>query len=334
MNKRRKYLSNLVKLNVEFYDYDVFRIVAGSHDKHINILNHLFDTEIITKGKDVFCDLGDDSLKKLEEVLKLLIKVAQLDNNLEERDVIYISKQIEHSSEEDILKIYKNKFLILTGVNGKPVYAKTQAQIKYMKKLDNYSLVFGIGPAGTGKTYLAVLYAVKKLKEGQVKKIILTRPAVEAGEKLGFLPGDLKEKVDPYLRPLYDALYESLGSKQVDMMIEKGTIEIAPLAYMRGRTLDNAIVILDEAQNTTAKQMKLFLTRLGFNSKMIVTGDITQIDLPQKELSGLVHATTILRNLEQVSVIEFEMSDVVRHPLVQSVLERYENDERKHNKLF
>lgn len=324
-----------MKLNVEFYDYDVFRVVAGSQDKHISILNHLFDTQIVTKGKDVFCDLNEeDSIKKLERVLTLLIKVAQLDHYLEERDVIYISKQIGHSSEDDILKIYKNKFLILTGVNGKPVYAKTQAQIKYLKALDKNALVFGIGPAGTGKTYLAVLYAVKKLKEGQAKKIILTRPAVEAGEKLGFLPGDLKEKVDPYLRPLYDALYESLGAKQVDMMIEKGTIEIAPLAYMRGRTLDNAIVILDEAQNTTAKQMKLFLTRLGFNSKMIVTGDITQIDLPQKELSGLVHATTILRQLEQVSVIEFEMPDVVRHPLVQSVLERYENDERKHPKLF
>jgi phosphate starvation-inducible PhoH-like protein len=207
-------------------------------------------------------------------------------------------------------------------------------QKHYINAINKNDLVFGIGPAGTGKTYVAVMNAVSKLKDGSIKKIILTRPAVEAGESLGFLPGDLKEKVDPYLRPLYDALYEALGSKQTEELIEKGTIEIAPLAYMRGRTLENAYVILDEAQNTTTNQMKLFLTRLGFNSKMVVTGDITQIDLPRKTGSGLVQAVDLLKQVDGIDIIAFERVDVIRHPLVQKVLERYENYENKYNKLF
>jgi len=223
--------------------------------------------------------------------------------------------------------IYVNRLFITKTFTGKPIYAKTINQTQYIKAINSKDLVFSIGPAGTGKTYIAVVNALAKLREGQIKKIILTRPAVEAGESLGFLPGDLKEKVDPYLRPLYDALYEVLGKKQIEDLIEKGIIEIAPLAYMRGRTLENAYVILDEAQNTTYNQMKLFLTRLGFNSKMVVTGDITQIDLPKKIESGLVNSIKLLDGVAGIEIIRFERVDVIRHPLVQKVLERYEEYE-------
>jgi phosphate starvation-inducible PhoH-like protein len=209
---------------------------------------------------------------------------------------------------------------------NKPIYPKTIRQIDYVKALSKYDMVFGIGPAGTGMTYLAVIHAVSLLKDGKIKKLILTRPAVEAGENLGFLPGDLKEKIDPYLRPLYDALYDSLGREQTDMLIEKSVIEIAPLAYMRGRTLDNAYVILDEAQNTTNMQMKMFLTRLGFNSKMVITGDISQIDLPSNVKSGLKTAIHILKGINRISIVEFEKYDVVRHPLVARIIERYDEE--------
>lgn len=211
-------------------------------------------------------------------------------------------------------------------MSGKLIYPKTLGQKEYYYALKNNDVVFGIGPAGTGKTYLAVIFAVQALKNNEVQKIVLTRPAVEAGENLGFLPGDLKEKVDPYLRPLYDALYDMLGQEQTERLIDKGTIEIAPLAYMRGRTLEDAYVILDEAQNTTDAQMKMFLTRLGFNSKMIITGDITQIDLPRGTMSGLRRALHILKNVSGIRFIYLSALDVVRHPVVQRIIERYEND--------
>lgn len=204
------------------------------------------------------------------------------------------------------------------------IYPKTLGQKDYYFALKNNDVVFGIGPAGTGKTYLAVVFAVDALKNNVVKKIVLTRPAVEAGENLGFLPGDLKEKVDPYLRPLYDALHDMLGVEQTERLIEKGVIEIAPLAYMRGRTLEDAYVILDEAQNTTDNQMKMFLTRLGFNSKMIITGDVTQIDLPRGVESGLIKALRILKGVKGISFVELTALDVVRHPVVQRIIERYE----------
>lgn len=208
--------------------------------------------------------------------------------------------------------------------SGKAIYAKTLKQIEYVNALKENDIVFGVGPAGTGKTYLAVVYAVSLLKKGIIKHIVLTRPAIEAGESLGFLPGDLKEKIDPYLRPLYDALYDTLGNKSVDQMIENGVIEIAPLAYMRGRTLENCFCILDEAQNTTEMQMKMFLTRLGFNSKMVITGDISQIDLPNGKRSGLVNACNILKNIDDIKIIKFEKLDVVRNPLVQKIIEAYD----------
>jgi phosphate starvation-inducible protein PhoH and related proteins len=240
---------------------------------------------------------------------------------------MYIIKLAEKDELNDVFDLYRNRKKILVNDQGKSIYPKTFNQRKYVEALNNYDLIFGVGPAGTGKTYLAVAQAVADLKNSKVKKLILTRPVVEAGENLGFLPGDLKEKVDPYLVPLYDALYEMLGTETTNSLIDKGIIEIAPLAYMRGRTLENAFVILDEAQNTTKVQMKMFLTRLGFASKMVITGDPSQSDLPKTDASGLNQALSLLRNLEDIKIIEFEKIDVVRHPLVQRILERYESNE-------
>jgi len=263
----------------------------------------------------------------LESIFKVLVKIADSKISLQERDIIYIINLGLNDQLEDAYTLYKNRKRILVNTHGKSIYPKTFNQVKYLDAIEENPLTFGVGPAGTGKTYLAVAVAVKELKKGEVKKIILTRPVVEAGESLGFLPGDLKEKVDPYLIPLYDALYEMLGLESTQTLIEKGIIEIAPLAYMRGRTLENAFIILDEAQNTTTSQMKMFLTRLGFGSKMIVTGDPSQVDLKHNVRSGLREALSILRNIEDIKIIEFERLDVVRHPLVQNILERYEASE-------
>ena len=225
---------------------------------------------------------------------------------------------------ENLLELYSKPLVVGRKVTGKNVYPKTLNQRQYVLNLYNKDITFGIGPAGTGKTYLAVIYAVSLLKEGSIKKIILTRPAVEAGESLGYLPGDLKEKIAPYLRPLYDALYDALGVEQTKDLIEKEIIEIAPLAYMRGRTLEHSCVLLDEAQNTTTKQMKMFLTRLGTKSKMIITGDISQIDLPKGVKSGLIEATEILKGIKEIGITKFTKDDVIRHLLVAKILERYE----------
>jgi len=329
------YLDNLVKLQVKFNDLNAFRMVLGNQDKNIKVLGTIYETHIFSKGEDIYVDtLNQTVIAQIEKVLVTLIQIATNNITVNERDIIYIAKLVETMTVDEISDIYINRELITKTVGGKPIFAKTINQKHYIHAINKNDLVFAIGPAGTGKTYVAVMNAISKLKDGSVKKIILTRPAVEAGESLGFLPGDLKEKVDPYLRPLYDALYEALGTKQTEEMIEKGIIEIAPLAYMRGRTLEQAYVILDEAQNTTTNQMKLFLTRLGFSSKMVVTGDITQIDLPKKTNSGLVQATHLLENVEGISIITFERIDVIRHPLVQKVLERYENYENKYGKLF
>lgn len=218
---------------------------------------------------------------------------------------------------------------IITTASGKPIKAKTLGQQSYIEKIKNNDIVFGIGPAGTGKTYLAVAMAVRSFKQGEVNRIILTRPAVEAGESLGFLPGDLQDKVDPYLRPLYDGLFEILGFETYQGFVEKGMIEVAPLAYMRGRTLDNAFVILDEAQNTTNEQMKMFLTRLGYGSKAIITGDKTQVDLPRGKMSGLRIAERILKNIDGIAFQNFSSIDVVRHPLVQKIIDAYEVDDAR-----
>ena len=263
-------------------------------------------------------------------IIELLCQLTIKNIQWKERDLIHIIKLVVHATNDkdidSIIEFYQNKQVVLNTYEGKKIYAKTLKQKLYLDMLKKSSVVFAIGSAGTGKTYLGVAYAVSQLKKGTIKKIIITRPVVEAGEKLGFLPGDLKEKVDPYLIPIYDALEEFVGKESLTKLIEKGNIEIAPLAYMRGRTLDNAIIILDEAQNTTKSQMKMFLTRLGFNSKMIITGDITQIDLPSNQGSGLVEATNILKKIKGIDIVHFIQDDVMRHPLVSKIIERYEEN--------
>lgn len=241
---------------------------------------------------------------------------------MSERDVQYAVELAKDFRADQLLDLFKGE--ITTTFRGKPIRVKTIGQKHYVSTIKKRDIVFGIGPAGTGKTYLAVVLAVTALKEGSVKRIVLTRPAVEAGENLGFLPGDLQEKVDPYLRPLYDALYDVMGPDQVAKALERGLIEIAPLAYMRGRTLEDAFIILDEAQNTTPEQMKMFLTRLGFGSKMVITGDVTQIDLPRGKKSGLIEAKTILSGIEELGFVYFAEQDVVRHSLVQKIIVAYD----------
>lgn len=260
-----------------------------------------------------------DMLGQLFNVLLSLIRSGYI---LTERDVQYAVELAKDFRADQLLDLFKGE--ITTTFRGKPIRVKTIGQKHYVTTIKKRDIVFGIGPAGTGKTYLAVVLAVAALKEGSVKRIILTRPAVEAGESLGFLPGDLQEKVDPYLRPLYDALYDVMGPDQVAKALERGLIEIAPLAYMRGRTLDDSFIILDEAQNTTPEQMKMFLTRLGFGSKMVITGDVTQIDLPRGKKSGLIEAKAILSDIEELGFVYFAEQDVVRHSLVQKIIVAYD----------
>ncbi|MBO2943256.1 PhoH family protein [Paenibacillus sp. F411] len=260
-----------------------------------------------------------ESLQQLFEVLLQLVRNGYI---LTERDVLYAVELAMDLRADQLLDLYKGE--ITTTFRGKPIRVKTIGQKHYVTTIKKKDIVFGVGPAGTGKTYLAVVLAVSALKEGTVKRIVLTRPAVEAGESLGFLPGDLQEKVDPYLRPLYDALYDVMGPDQTAKALERGLIEIAPLAYMRGRTLDDSFIILDEAQNTTPEQMKMFLTRLGFGSKMVITGDVTQIDLPRGKKSGLVEAKIILSEIEDIGFVYFAEQDVVRHSLVQKIIVAYD----------
>ncbi|OMF74120.1 PhoH family protein [Paenibacillus glucanolyticus] len=260
-----------------------------------------------------------ESLQQLFEVLLQLVRNGYM---LTERDILYAVELAKELRADQLLDLYKGE--ITTTFKGKPIRVKTIGQKHYVTTIKKRDVIFGIGPAGTGKTYLAVVLAVAAIKEGSVKRIILTRPAVEAGESLGFLPGDLQEKVDPYLRPLYDALYDVMGPDQTAKALERGLIEIAPLAYMRGRTLDDSFIILDEAQNTTPEQMKMFLTRLGFGSKMVITGDVTQIDLPRGKKSGLIEAKRILSDIEEVGFVYFAEQDVVRHSLVQKIIVAYD----------
>ncbi|MCF7923685.1 MAG: PhoH family protein [Candidatus Izimaplasma sp.] len=301
--------------------------LLGVHDKNIKLLADLLDVEIFTNNQELVIKSDDSNkIEKFKAIIHILLELIKNNIVFNERDIIYIYHLLEKASEAEIISLFLSRKEIIKTFTGKPIYPKTINQKTYIEAIQKNTLVFGIGPAGTGKTYLAVLLAIKNLKANKIKRIILTRPAVEAGEKLGFLPGDLKEKVDPYLRPLYDALFDVLGAKESADLLEKQIIEVAPLAYMRGRTLDNAFVILDEAQNTTINQMKLFLTRLGFGTKMIVTGDITQSDLPTNQKSGLIRAKEILKNINSVAIINFDKTDVVRHPLVQTIIERFKND--------
>ncbi|MCD2136853.1 PhoH family protein [Salinicoccus halitifaciens] len=297
--------------------------LIGANDAHITFLEDMFDVTIHTLGNEITVSgQDDDNVELAEDVLIHLLKIIQRGMKVNLRDVQSASTMAKNGTIEYLLDLYNE--VIAKDNKGKGIRAKTTGQRLYIENIKRSDLTFGIGPAGTGKTFLAVVLACQMLREGQVKRIVLTRPAVEAGENLGFLPGDLKEKVDPYLRPLYDGLHTVLGTEQTDRLVERGVIEVAPLAYMRGRTLNDAFCILDEAQNTTEMQMKMFLTRLGFGSKMVVTGDETQIDLPGATKSGLIEAVRRLDDVKGVAINRMDETDVVRHPLVSKIIKAYE----------
>ncbi|WP_312473622.1 PhoH family protein [Neobacillus sp.] len=315
-------IEKLTTINVQLENPAEAITLLGNSDQNLKIIEQELDVSIITRGESVSLSGDAEKVSLAGQIIDKLMFVIRKGINISQRDVLYAIQMANKGTLDYFVNLYDEE--IGKNVKGKSIRIKTLGQRQYVMAIKKHDLVFGIGPAGTGKTYLAVVMAVNALKNGQVNKIILTRPAVEAGESLGFLPGDLKEKVDPYLRPLYDALNDVLGAEHTQRLIERGTIEIAPLAYMRGRTLDDAFVILDEAQNTTDKQMKMFLTRLGFGSKMVITGDQTQVDLPRGAKSGLIVAEEILQNVNGISFIILEQGDVVRHPLVGRIIEAYE----------
>ncbi|GAC42961.1 PhoH family protein [Paenibacillus popilliae] len=296
----------------------------GPQDKYLRLIQSGTDANVMSRDAEISISGMAMEVEKLQQLFEVLLELVRNNITLSERDIQYALDLAQDWKVHELLDLFKGE--IAHTYRGKPIRVKTIGQRHYVSTIKKKDIVFGIGPAGTGKTYLAVVLAVMALKEGAVKRIVLTRPAVEAGENLGFLPGDLQEKVDPYLRPLYDALYDVMGLDQVGKALERGLIEVAPLAYMRGRTLDDAFIILDEAQNTTPEQMKMFLTRLGFGSKMVITGDITQIDLPRGKRSGLVEATHILHEIEEIGFVHFAEQDVVRHSLVQKMITAYQKD--------
>ncbi|MFY4774884.1 PhoH family protein [Metabacillus sp. RGM 3146] len=317
---------DLVSMNQQLENPNEAIALFGIHDVHLKRLEEELNVDIVTRGEKVYVSGDAEKVQLVDELLKSLLAVIRKGITISERDIIYGVNMAKKGKFEQFENLFSEE--IAKSAKGKSIRVKTLGQSHYISAIKHSDLVFGIGPAGTGKTYLAVVMAVNALKNGHVKRIILTRPAVEAGESLGFLPGDLKEKVDPYLRPLYDALHDVLGLEQTGRFIERGTIEIAPLAYMRGRTLDDAFVILDESQNTTPAQMKMFLTRLGFGSKMVITGDITQVDLPKGVRSGVAAAKDILKGVSGISFIELEQTDVVRHPLVGKIIAAYDKVEK------
>lgn len=300
-------------------------MLLGISDANMKLIEEALKVHIITRGEQIQLAGEEDAKEQATFLLHALLKVIRKGINIDQRDVATAIEMTQKGTIEYFAELYDEE--VARTTKGKPIRAKTIGQREYIQAIRHKDVVFGIGPAGTGKTYLAVVMATQALKNGHVKRIILTRPAVEAGESLGFLPGDLKEKVDPYLRPLYDALNDIYGSEQTQRLIERGTIEIAPLAYMRGRTLDDAFVILDEAQNTTHQQMKMFLTRLGFGSKMVITGDKTQIDLPKNTESGLIVAERTLKYVKSIHFQILEQGDVVRHPIVAKIIQAYEEQQ-------
>ncbi len=303
------------------------RNVCGQFDGYLKKIERTLRVTMISRD-GVLKVIGPEQMAvRAKSVFQNLIELSKRGNEITEQNVDYALSLVFQEKDDQILEIDRD--VITRTIDGKPVKPKTLGQKQYVDAIRNKMIVFGTGPAGTGKTYLAVAMAVQAFKEGKVNRIILTRPAIEAGEKLGFLPGDLQSKIDPYLRPLYDALYQMLGAESYLHHAEKGLIEVAPLAYMRGRTLDNAFIILDEAQNTTQAQMKMFLTRIGFGSKVVVTGDMTQRDLPAGTGSGLNHALRVLQKIDDIGVIALTSQDIVRHPLVQKIVNAYEDYEKK-----
>lgn len=305
--------------------------VFGSLDENIRIIEQEFGVSIVNRDTELKISGPEEQAADAAKTLEGLIQLAAKGETIGEQNVRYVIGLVRQGQAEKIAALTKD--VICITAKGKPIKAKTIGQQQYMKAITNNTVTIGVGPAGTGKTYLAVAAAVAAFRERQVSRIILTRPAVEAGERLGFLPGDMQNKVDPYLRPLYDALFEMLGTESYNKYLEKGNIEVAPLAYMRGRTLDDSFIILDEAQNTTREQMKMFLTRLGFGSKIVITGDVTQIDLPADKVSGLKDAVRVLEDVEDIAICRLTSQDVVRHVLVQRIINAYEKAEEKRAKV-
>ena len=301
--------------------------VFGSFDENIKRIEEALGVSIVNRGTDLKVAGFEENVDKAARTLEGLLSLASKGETIDEQRVRYLITLVREGNDAQVSQIAKD--VVCITAKGKPIKAKTVGQQTYMKAIGKNTITIGVGPAGTGKTYLAVAAAVAAFRERSVNRIILTRPAVEAGERLGFLPGDLQNKVDPYLRPLYDALYDMLGAETFQKYQERGAIEVAPLAYMRGRTLDDSFIILDEAQNTTREQMKMFLTRLGFGSKIVITGDVTQIDLPSDKISGLKDAIRVLDDVKDIAICRLTSADVVRHALVQEIINAYEKAEKK-----
>lgn len=314
---------------IQVPDSKIMSEVFGNFDENIRMIEKRFNVTVLNREELIKISGSDKNTTLAQQSIEALISIAEKGEQILPQNVNYVMDMAFENNVSAVVEM--NSGSVCVTSSGKMIKPKTIGQAEYIKSIDGNIITFGIGPAGTGKTYLAVAAAVNELRKENVKRIILTRPAIEAGEKLGFLPGDLQNKVDPYLRPLYDALYEMLGAETVTAYLEKGIIEIAPLAYMRGRTLDNSFIILDEAQNTTNEQMKMFLTRIGFSSKAVVTGDVTQIDLPREKASGLKQVQRVLKDIEGIKICTLTNKDVVRHPLVQKIINAYETFE-KNNK--
>jgi len=315
-------------LEIKLDGKDDISMLLGTHDKHVKFLEDNTETTINTRGETIQIIGPKEEAKLVGDIIRTLQILIDRGIKVATPDVMTALRLGREDHLDEFVMMYEEE--LLKDRNGKPIRPKNIGQSRYIAAIRKSDVVFGVGPAGTGKTYLAIVMAIAALKKGEVQRIILTRPAVEAGESLGFLPGDLKEKVDPYLRPMYDALHQIFGMEHTNRLLERGVIEIAPLAYMRGRTLDDAFVILDEAQNTTISQMKMFLTRLGFNSKMIVNGDTSQVDLPKGQISGLIHAERTLKEIKKIRFVTFEAGDVVRHPVVAEIIEAYEHENLRH----
>lgn len=302
----------------------------GSFDENIRLIESNYNVKVISRGSEIKVNGDAENVSKAVRAINGLLTLINRGEALSEQNVRYVLSLVNEGNEDKLCEMTGD--CVCITAKGKPIKPKTLGQKKYLECIKNNTITLGAGPAGTGKTYLAVAMAVNAFRAKEVNRIILTRPAVETGEKLGFLPGDLQQKVDPYLRPLYDALFDMLGAESFQRYQERGSIEVAPLAYMRGRTLDDSFIILDEAQNTTREQMKMFLTRLGFNSKIVVTGDVTQIDLPDGKKSGLVEAMKILKGIDDIAINVFTEKDVVRHRLVQDIIKAYEKQEMRQKK--
>ncbi len=302
----------------------------GAFDENIRLLEREFDVSIVSRDSELKISGDGEMVRWAGQAVRGLMTLVSRGEELNEQTIRYIISLVKAGRAEEIDSFGRDVLCITS--RGKPIKAKTVGQTNYVRAIQKNTITLGVGPAGTGKTYLAVAAAVAAFKAKEVNRIILTRPAVEAGERLGFLPGDLQSKVDPYLRPLYDALFEMLGAETYEKYVERGNIEVAPLAYMRGRTLDDSFIILDEAQNTSREQMKMFLTRMGFGSKIVITGDVTQIDLPNDKVSGLKEAMRVLRGVEDIAICKLTGSDVVRHVLVQRIIQAYEEDEKQQEK--